>query len=91
MDNIYLKNEIAKRRDVDAKLLNYWFEWGLVLLSLGMVNSEQRRQTNNDNGENTNGDKEGIYERVGRASEGIAITLIPVISHMSKKQSLGDQ
>ena len=30
MDNIYLKNEIAKRKNVDAKLLNYWFEWGLV-------------------------------------------------------------
>lgn len=91
MDNIYLKNEIAKRKNVDAKLLNYWFEWGLVLLALGMLNAEKRRQDHNDNLENANNDGEGIYERIGRASEGIAITLIPVISHMSKKQFLGDE
>jgi hypothetical protein len=90
MDNIYLKNEIAKRKNVDAKLLNYWFEWGLVLLALGMINAEKRRQNDNDNSKNADDEREGIYERIGRASEGVAITLIPVIAHMSKKQSLDD-
>ncbi len=91
MDNIYLKNEIAKRKNVEAKLLNYWFEWGLVLLALGMINAEKRRQKDNDNEENANDDKDDIYERVGKASEGLAITIIPLISHMSKKQALGDE
>jgi len=88
MDNIYLKNEIAKRKNIDAKLLSYWFEIGLVLLSLGMINAEKRRnqeQTGNSHDEN-----DDIYEQISRASEGIAVTLIPVISHMSKKQSVDD-
>lgn len=91
MDNIYLKNEIARRKNVDAKLLNYWFEWGLVLLALGMINAEKRRQNDSEIQDNGNNDKEGIYERIGRASEGVAITLIPVIAHMSKKQLLNDE
>jgi hypothetical protein len=94
MDNIYLKNEIAKRKNVDAKLLIYWFKWGLVLLALGMINAEKRHEQDNESVDSDGNDddiEEDIYERIGRASEGIAITLIPVISHMSKKQSLGDE
>jgi len=91
MDNIYLKNEIAKRIKVDAKLLNYWFKWGLVLLALGMINAEKRHEKDNDGAGNSKDDEEDIFERIGRASEGIAITLIPVIWHMSNKQSLGDE
>ena len=91
MDNIYLKNEIARRKNVDARLLSYWFKWGLVLLALGMINAEKRRQTANEGAEDGNNNKEGVYERIGRASEGLAVTLIPVISHMNKKQSLGNE
>jgi hypothetical protein len=83
LDNIYLRNEIAKRRDFDSKLLTYWFEWGLVLLALGMINAEKRRALENEN----NGDEreqEDMYDRIGRACIGLAGTLIPVIIHMSK-------
>lgn len=85
VDNIYLRNEIVKRKDLDAKLITYWFEWGLVLLALGMINSEKRRgeadQRNNEGIE-----EEDIYDRIGRACMGIGATLIPVIYHMGKKQ-----
>lgn len=62
-----------------------------VLLALGMINAEKRHQNSDDNLENGNGDKEGIYERIGRACEGVAITIIPVILHMSSKQFLSDE
>jgi hypothetical protein len=83
VDNIYLRNEIAKRRDLDSKLLVYWFEWGLVLLALGMINAEKRRALENEN----NGDEreqEDMFGRISRACIGLAATLIPVIIHMSK-------
>jgi hypothetical protein len=91
MDNIYLKNEIAKRKNFDAKLLGYWFKIGLVLLALGMINAEKRRNQNHNHDGNQNDEGEDIYERISRASEGIAVTIIPVISHMSKKQSTDDE
>lgn len=88
MDNIYLKNEIAKRKDIDANLLNYWFKWGLVLLSLGMINAEKRRNQEENGNDTTQAEEDDLYGQINRASEGLAITLIPVITHMNKKQSL---
>ena len=87
VDNIYLRNDIAKRKHIDAKLLVYWFEWGLVLLALGMINSEKRLKENEENNVEDN-EKEDMYERIGRACMGIAATLIPVIYHMGKKELL---
>jgi len=87
VDNQYLRNEIAKRKNFDAKLLTYWFEWGLVLLALGMINSEKTRNEEVENSDEEN-EKEDMYDRIGRACVGIAATLIPVISHMSKKELL---
>ena len=87
VDNIYLRNDIAKRKHIDAKLLVYWFEWGLVLLVLGMINSEKRLKENEENNVEDN-EKEDMYERIGRACMGIAATLIPVIYHMGKKELL---
>ncbi|MCW5875686.1 MAG: hypothetical protein KIS85_02275 [Anaerolineales bacterium] len=85
MDNIYLHNEIVKRKQYDAKLMSYWFEIGLVLLVLGIINSElKRREENADEREHS---EETIFERVSRASEGLAITLIPVLIHLSNKDS----
>jgi hypothetical protein len=87
IDNIYLRNDIAKRKNIDASLLIYWFKWGLVLLALGMINSEKRRKDNNENNNEEN-EQEGIYERIERACMGIAATLIPVIYHMGKKDRI---
>lgn len=84
LDNIYLRNDIARRKNIDASLLTYWFKWGLVLLALGMINSEKRLKENNENS-NEESEQEGMYERIERACMGIAATLIPVIYHMGKK------
>jgi len=85
VDNIYLRNDIAKRKNINANLLTYWFKWGLVLLALGMINSEKRLRENDENNIEEN-EKEDMYERIGRACIGIAATLIPVIYHMGKKE-----
>lgn len=84
VDNIYLQNDIARRKNMDANLLTYWFKWGLVLLALGMINSEKRLKTTEESNSDEN-DKEDMYERIGRACMGIAATLIPVIFHMGKR------
>jgi hypothetical protein len=85
VDNIYLRNDIAKRKNIDANLLTYWFKWGLVLLALGMINSEKRLKESEENNIEES-EKEDMYERIGRACMGIAATLIPVIYHMGKKE-----
>ncbi len=90
VDNIYLRNDIAKRKNIDANLLIYWFKWGLVLLALGMINSEKRLKNDDENNVEEN-EKEDMYERVGRACMGIAATLIPVIYHMGKKELLAGE
>jgi hypothetical protein len=57
----------------------------LVLLALGMINSEKRLKATTEENNSDENDKEDMYERIGRACMGIAATLIPVIYHMGKK------
>ena len=89
MDNIYLRNEIAKRRNTDPVLLNYWFKWGLCLLALGMI-YQQRQRSQTDIGSSTEENSEIINEedrnKISDACEGLAVTIIPVISQISRPE-----
>jgi hypothetical protein len=85
MDNIFLKNEIAKRKNLDPKILNYWFIWGLVLLSLGMITAEKQKKQYEEIEQPNNSDEESIYERIGKASEGLSMTIVPVIYNLNQK------
>ncbi len=80
MDNIHLRNELARRRKMDPEIINHWFKWGLVLLALGMLYQELRKDGEEENDKDDNiGNGKSLYERISIASEGIAVTLIPVI------------
>jgi len=86
MDNIYLRNEVARRRDLDPALVSHRFKWGLVLLALGMLFQEKRdeRATALEGEENEEDRATSTYTRIGRACEGVAITLIPVLLHLGQ-------
>jgi hypothetical protein len=92
MDNIYLKNEIARRKALEPDLIRYWFRWGLVLLALGMLNHQKRahqqKEVESEETETGSDNTDNQYAAIGRASEGIAVTLIPVISQLNQNRSL---
>ena len=84
MDNIYLRNERGRRRKADPELINYWFKYGLCLLALGMLYDQRR---DGEVSEEVKADVEsdtGRFEGVEMACRGLAVTLIPVISQLSK-------
>ncbi len=87
MDNLHLRNEIARRRDVDPDLLRYWFKYGLCLLALGMLYHHRQSAARADetsrveNGDHTQVE---ISQTIAAASQGLAVTLIPAIGLLGK-------
>jgi hypothetical protein len=77
MDNINLRNEVARRRALDPDVLKHWFKYGLALLALGMLYREHARPTGGDDGDGFNPE---CYERISIACAGLAVTIIPVIA-----------
>ncbi len=80
MDNLSLRNEIARRRDVEPTILSYWFKWGLCLLALGMLYQQRRTSEKSDSVE------EDDYSQISKACEGLAVTLIPVIAQLGRAE-----
>ena len=85
MDNIYLRNEILRRKNIEPEIISYWFKWGLVLLSLGILNHHNRTDqiASNDSTDETL-NSEPIFPKIEKASEGLAVTIIPVIYQLNK-------
>jgi len=78
MDNIYLVNEIGKRRTMDPEKLRYLFKIGLYLLVVGMIFQL------NSNNEKSEEKDEPDYESIKIAAKGLAVTLIPVLINLNK-------
>ena len=86
MDNIFLNNEKAKRKNLDPQIINYWFKYGLCLHALGMIyNQKNNPEYEEPDSENSNS---SVFETIKSVSEGLAVTIIPVIAHLSKEVSL---
>lgn len=89
MDNIHLKNEIARRRNLEPALLEYWFKWGLALLALGMLH-ETRRSTDAADDDGRNGGQQPDADpnaMIAAACRGLAVTLVPVIYQLSRSHA----
>ena len=78
MDNIYLKNEIIRRRSLDPDILKYIFKYGLFLLSIGMIFQSKSENENQENGE------EISFDSIIESAKGLAVTLIPVLLQLNK-------
>jgi hypothetical protein len=86
LDNIFLQNERARRRTTDADLLNYWFKYGLCLLALGMLYDGRHPQTQSPEDAEARAAGGGGFDEIERACRGLAVTVIPVISQLSKEK-----
>jgi hypothetical protein len=88
MDNLHLRNEIARRRILDPELLRYWFKYGLCLLTLGMLYQHRRARRDEHDGtiQGGNGDDTEIefFRTIATASRGLAVTVIPAIAQLGR-------
>jgi hypothetical protein len=88
MDNLHLRNEIARRRSLDPELLQYWFKYGLCLLTLGMLYQYRQSTSAADETSNRREDADDteveVFRRIAAASRGLAVTVIPAISQLGK-------
>jgi len=88
MDNLHLRNEIARRRNVDPDLLRHWFKYGLCLLALGML--YQYRQSRQEADEQASQGQAGEdtesehFSDIAEACRGLAVTVIPVIAQLGR-------
>jgi len=91
MDNLHLRNEIARRRGLDPELLRYWFKYGLCLLTLGMLYQYRQSRSETDDasnkGENGDDTEVEVFRRIATASRGLAVTVIPAIAQLGKGRS----
>jgi len=82
MDNLHLRNEIIRRRHLDPDVIRYWFKYGMMLLSLGMLfHYRQRKADSEAPGEPGEGQE---FAAIAQACKGLAVTLIPVIAHLGQ-------
>jgi hypothetical protein len=90
MDNQYLKNEKVRRRALGEAVVESWFKYGLLVLSLGMLYrqrqlggvSETRDQDDDGDGSEAAGDE---FATIAEASKGLAVTVVPLIAQLAKK------
>jgi len=86
MDNIYLRNEKARRRNISPEVMNYWFKYGICLLAFGML--YRKRQEEGPKGDEA---EESLIanhaDEIAEACKGVAITLIPVIANIGLGKS----
>jgi hypothetical protein len=79
MDNIYLRNEIARRRKLDPIVVRYWFKWGITLLVVGLLYD---RAATRDESDEPGAENE--YSEIELVARGLAVTVIPVILQLSR-------
>lgn len=82
IDNTYLQNELLRRNDAEKESSKFAYQWGLVLVALGMLqeakNIEKTLTSNNDEvSEHYN-----ITEEVGRFSIGVAAVIVPIVLNL---------
>jgi hypothetical protein len=89
MDNIHLKNEIARRRNLEPALLEHWFKWGMALLALGMLHDSRRAAEAAEHDATNDGQQTDVdpHVMIAAACRGLAVTLVPVIYQLSRSHA----
>jgi len=88
MDNIYLKNEIARRKSTEKALIEYYFKCGLSLLALGILHikhdSIEKSEEEASEKEETEWPPQTVKDEIAETCRGAAITIIPIIIQLGK-------
>lgn len=84
MDNTYLHNELMRRKDPEKETAKFAYRWGLVLISLGMIQELKMQETEIQKMENEEDEppQPSLEEQVGRFSSGVAAVIIPTVLNL---------
>lgn len=88
MDNIYLKNEIMRRKSTEKTLIEYYFKYGLSLLALGILHikreSAEKTEEEITEKEEAGWPPQTVKDDIAAACRGSAVTIIPIIIQLGK-------
>jgi hypothetical protein len=86
MDNLYLRNELARRRSISEDTVRRWFKYGLLVLALGML-YEQRQHRAEEAAEAPadQRDSNGNFASIAEATKGLAVTIIPLMAQLTRR------
>lgn len=88
VDNIYLRNEIMRRKSTEKTLIEYYFKYGLSLLALGILHirreSVGKVEEEATEGEETGWPPQAVKDEVAAACRGSAVTIVPIIIQLGK-------
>ncbi len=96
MDNTYLLNELMRRKDVDREAAKFAYQWGIVIVALGMlqelkrsapVTEAEKYEDKSEQGERT---EELLEEQVSRFSTGVAAVIIPIVLNLMDSMKTAD-
>lgn len=86
MDNLYLRNELVKRRVLGEDLVRSWFKYGLLVLCLGMLYRQRQDGTGaEDAGDDETPKQDDEFAAIAQASKGLAVTVIPLMAQLTRK------
>jgi hypothetical protein len=88
VDNIYFLNEMARAKDeTERPLIRHYFKYGLVLVTLGMIQEARRRHNStsahSNDGKKAEDEMSEDLETIARLSGGIAAVIIPVVRNLA--------
>jgi len=87
MDNLFLRNEIHRRRGNEASRLQHWYKYGLALLALGMLyRQESGTPEEQDQRNESSSNDASSFDDIEESCKGIAVTLIPLLALASSNK-----
>lgn len=85
MDNTYLLNELLRRKDPEKETAKFAYQWGSVLVALGMLQELKRDEAQTQKADNGSKDEPvptSLEEEVSRFSSGVAAVIIPTVLNL---------
>lgn len=85
IENTYLVNELMRRPDPEKEAAKFAFQWGLVLVALGMLQGlkkEEAKPENVDSEDEDTAAQASLEEQVGRFSSGVAAVIVPTVLNL---------
>jgi hypothetical protein len=81
MDNTYLHNELLRRKEHEKEQAKFAFQWGLVLIALGMLHElkGQQPESSGESDDEPDSRPATLEEEVGRFSAGVAAVIVPTV------------
>lgn len=89
MDNTYLHNELMRRKEHEKEPAKFAFQWGLVLIALGMLQELKGREAEVQKADEGPGEGPRLEEEVGRFSSGVAAVIIPTVLNLMESMKAG--